>query len=370
MSGFRALFIVQGEGRGHLTQALALSSILRKAGHTICKAVVSKGGHEIPSYFEECLEAPVVEVPSGSFFVNQDTRSIDWGRTLVNNSLRLNEFNRSFTVLSELLKKERPHVIINFFEPLAGFFMLRERPNIPMVAVGHQFMFLHPQYQFPTGFEVQKISTLTFTRLTGLGAQCRFALSLYDAHPLPEKKILVMPPLLREELFDLPQNISEPFFLVYLYHHSLSKDLIAWHKRNPSHRLHCFWNNEEADQETHFSDNLIFHQLHSTQFLEMMARCQGVVTTSGFESMAEAMYLRKPLMLNPLHRHFEQHCNGIDGTNVGAAIQTSDLNLEPLLQFVNRYDYDATELRNWISKADEMYVRQLDIIASKTSVDS
>ncbi|MCY4001460.1 MAG: hypothetical protein OXF84_11740 [Bacteroidetes bacterium] len=370
MPKLRVLFIVQGEGRGHLTQALSLASILRNAGHSVCKSVVSKGGHEIPSYFEECLQSPVVEVPSGHFFVNQETRSIDWGRTLVNNSFRLNEFNRSFAILSELLQSEKPDVIVNFFEPLAGFFMLRERPKIPMVAVGHQFMFLHPEYQFPTGFEVQKISTLTFTRLTGLGAECRFALSLYDAPPLPDKKVVVMPPLLRQELFDLPDDVSEPYYVIYLYHHSLSKDLIAWHQQNPAHRLHCFWNNDQADEVTHYSKNLTFHRLHSTRFLEMMAQCQGVVTTSGFESMAEAMYLRKPLMLNPLHRHFEQHCNGIDGTRVGAAIQTSDLNLTPLLEFVRTYDYDATELRQWIGKADEMYVRELEMVVSRASSDS
>ncbi len=366
MSGLRALFIVQGEGRGHLTQALALASILRKSGHSVCKAVVSQGGDLVlPDYFEKCMEAPVVQVPSGRFFVNQETRSIDWGRTLVNNSFRWTEFNRSFSILSEILQKERPNILVNFFEPLAGFFMLRERPKIPMVAVGHQFMFLHPQYEFPTGFEVQKISTMTFTRLTGLGAERRLALSLYDAPPLPEKKIVVMPPLLRDELLDLPKDVSEPYFLIYLYHHSLSKDVVAWHERNPDYRLHCFWNNDQAEEITNYSDTLTFHRLHGTRFLEMMARCQGIVTTSGFESMAEAMYLGKPLMLNPLHKHFEQHCNGVDGTNLGAAIQTNDLNLSRLVEFIPQYNYNASELRAWIGKAEEMYVRELETIASR-----
>lgn len=80
--------------------------------------------------------------------------------------------------------------------------------------------------------------------------------------------------------------------------------------------------------------------------------------------MAEAMYLRKPLMLNPLHKHFEQHCNGVDGTNLGAAIQTDDLNLDRLVEFIPKYNYDATELRSWIGKAEEMYVRELEMVAS------
>ena len=61
MAKLRALFIVQGEGRGHMTQALALASMLRRAGHSVCKAVVSKGGDsEIPDYFEKGVQAPVI----------------------------------------------------------------------------------------------------------------------------------------------------------------------------------------------------------------------------------------------------------------------------------------------------------------------
>ena len=79
--------------------------------------------------------------------------------------------------------------------------------------------------------------------------------------------------------------------------------------------------------------------------------------------MAEAMYLGKPLMLNPLHRHFEQHCNGVDGTNLGAAVQTSDLNLDRIIEFSNHYNYDPSDLRAWIGKAEEMYVRELEMVA-------
>ncbi|MYF63289.1 MAG: glycosyltransferase [Rhodothermaceae bacterium] len=365
MAKLRALFIVQGEGRGHMTQALALASILRRAGHSICKTVVSKGGDsEVPSYFEEGLQSPVTQVPSGRFFVNKETRSVDWGRTILSNSFKWAQFNRSFAILSELLRSERPDVIVNFYEPLAGLFMLRERPVTPMVAVAHQFMFLHPEYQFPSGYDVQKLSTISFTRLTGLGAERRLALSLYDAKPLPDKKIVVMPPLLRDEFFELPKDLSEPFFLVYLFHHSLSKDVIAWHERNPKVRLHCFWNNDDAEEVTHYSDTLTFHRLHGQRFLDMMARCQGIVTTSGFESMAEAMYLGKPLMLNPLHQHFEQHCNGLDGTSMGAAVQTSDFNLDHLTKFVPDYNFDTTKLRAWIGKAETMFVRELEQVAN------
>lgn len=36
------LFIVQGEGRGHLTQAISLSQMLRRHGHEVVEVLVGK----------------------------------------------------------------------------------------------------------------------------------------------------------------------------------------------------------------------------------------------------------------------------------------------------------------------------------------
>ena len=38
----KVLFIVQGEGRGHLTQAITLEEILRRNGHEVVEVLVGK----------------------------------------------------------------------------------------------------------------------------------------------------------------------------------------------------------------------------------------------------------------------------------------------------------------------------------------
>ena len=46
------LFVVQGEGRGHLTQAISLSEILTSAGHEVVAVLVGKGNNQkLPSFF-------------------------------------------------------------------------------------------------------------------------------------------------------------------------------------------------------------------------------------------------------------------------------------------------------------------------------
>ena len=61
------LFVVQGEGRGHLTQAISLSEILTSAGHEVVAVLVGKGNNQkLPSFFQEAIQAPIETFPSPS----------------------------------------------------------------------------------------------------------------------------------------------------------------------------------------------------------------------------------------------------------------------------------------------------------------
>ena len=160
---------------------------------------------------------------------------------MLHNSLRWGHFQKSFDVIDAEIRRHQPDVVINFYEPIAGLYYARYRPTPPMVAIAHQYMFMHPRYAFPDGFAIQRQVTRLFTRLTASGASRRLALSLFEARSLPADRLCVMPPLLRDELFAQPLDALEPFFLI----------------------------------------------------------------NAGFESMAEAMYLGKPLLLVPTRRHFE-----------------------------------------------------------------
>ena len=65
----KVLFIVQGEGRGHLTQAITLEEILRRNGHEVVEVLVGKSNtRRLPGFFNRsrkfglrtfCLRLPI-----------------------------------------------------------------------------------------------------------------------------------------------------------------------------------------------------------------------------------------------------------------------------------------------------------------------
>ncbi|MDR0541742.1 MAG: glycosyltransferase, partial [Dysgonamonadaceae bacterium] len=62
------LFVVQGEGRGHLTQAITLRNMLAKNGHEVVSVLVGKNNlRELPAFFFENIQAPVFRFDSPNF---------------------------------------------------------------------------------------------------------------------------------------------------------------------------------------------------------------------------------------------------------------------------------------------------------------
>jgi uncharacterized protein (TIGR00661 family) len=365
----RCLFIVQGEGRGHLTQALSLRRTLTQSGHRVAEVVVGQSrSRVVPSFFEAAFEAPVTFVESPSFVPDHNDRSVHLGTTLAHELTRTPTFLDSLATIDKAVERHDPDVIINFFEPLCGVYAAYYRPDTPIVAIAHQYMFHHPAYEFPSGRQLQQWSARFFSGVTAWGASRRLALSLYPAPDRRSENLVVLPPLLREKCLRQPTGRSESFFLVYILNSGYAEEIIQWHEQNPSVPLHCFWDRPDAAPVEHYDDTLTFHQLDDEKFLALMARCRGFVSTAGFESIAEAMYLGKPVQVVPVDGHYEQLCNAFDTARVQAGIRTDRFDIGHLQRFLSDYAPDASHFRRWVRMSQSHFVREIETVAEGEGV--
>jgi len=61
----RFLFLIQGEGRGHLTQALSFAALLKKEQHELVGVVVGKNPRrQVPDFFLQKIGVAVTPVES------------------------------------------------------------------------------------------------------------------------------------------------------------------------------------------------------------------------------------------------------------------------------------------------------------------
>lgn len=331
----KIMFCVLGEGRGHMTQAMAVKEMAESAGHELVAVTLGVSAHrQVPEYFESAMKTPVRQLPTLEFKY-KDSRAVSNTATLFGVLGNLPKYRSIVRQLEAVVRETKPDVILNFFEPIAAFYAVTRRDRPPIVAVGHQFMFQHPGYVKTPELWKQLFSMKLYTRLLGARAT-KLALSFYEAKDLPEKRIIVCPPILRKQLFSLKPNPHGSFTLVYLLNHGYAEQIAKWSDAHPQTKLHCFYDKPGAPAEHQHSPALTFHRLDGEKFLQMMAESRNVVCTAGFESVSEAAWLGKPLFLVPVENHVEQQVNAIDAQQFGLGLAEKSFKLDRLAELPDR----------------------------------
>lgn len=100
------LFIVQGEGRGHLTQAITLEEMLLRNGHEVVEVLVGKSSSRtLPGFFNRNIHAPVKRFISPNFQPTADNKRADLKKSFAYNLLRFPEYFRSMCYINQRIKE-------------------------------------------------------------------------------------------------------------------------------------------------------------------------------------------------------------------------------------------------------------------------
>ena len=358
------MFCVLGEGRGHITQTMAVKEMAEATGHQVVAVTLGVSAQRpVPEYFASAMKLPVRQLPTLEFKY-RNSKSVSNTATLLGVFGNLPKYRRILRQLDDLVRETRPDVILNFFEPMAAFYALTRCHRPPVVAIGHQFMFQHPGYVRAPHLCKQLLSIKLYTRLIGARAT-KLALSLYEAPDLPAKRILVGPPILRKQLFSLQPNPNGQFTLVYLLNHGYAEQITQWSDAHPQTKLHCFYDKPGAPAEFAHSPALTFHRLDGEKFLQMMAECRHVVCTAGFESVSEAAWLGKPVFLVPVENHVEQQVNAIDAEQFGLGLAERRFNLDRLAELPDRLPTE--KFRAWMDCASQKLFQAIEQAVGKES---
>lgn len=346
------VFIIQGEGRGHLTQAISLRNLLVNQGHTISAVIVGKSiRREIPTFFYHKMQTQVETIQSPNFILGKRNKKVKIFKTIVHNLYYFKRFVKSIRKIDTIVKDTNPDIIINFYDLVGGLYNLLTKNNIPFFCVGHQYLISHPEFIFPKGHVIDKLLLKINNRITSFKANKLIALSFREMIDMPKKNLFVSPPLLREEVFNLTPT-KQGFLHGYILNDGYAYDIKKWHHENKTITAHFFWDKKVNEEVTHIHPNLFFHKINDKKFLDYMSKCSGFASTAGFESICEAMYLGKPILMVPTEGHYEQKCNALDAKLSGAGIISEDFNLTKLLLYIPKHKDIKDKFHNWLKKID------------------
>jgi UDP:flavonoid glycosyltransferase YjiC (YdhE family) len=89
-----------------------------------------------------------------------------------------------------------------------------------------------------------------------------------------------------------------------------------------------------------------------------MAGCKAYATTAGFESVCEAMYMGKPVLMVPTH--IEQACNAFEASSAGAGVVADDFELDKLLEYIPDYQKNSS-FRDWVQQAHWYFMKEFQL---------
>lgn len=359
----RFLFIVQSEGKGHLTQAIAMYQILTNKGHEVVATMVGEVNERpIPEFYLNVVKVPLVkfDTPSLSYGKGKQPKLIN---TIWQHCKKAKKYMENGHLVAHTVALYKPDLIINFYEIAGGFYkILYPNNSIPMVCIGHQYLLLHPNF---IKFKSQKIAQFLLnlnTKLTAYGASKLLGLSFRPIYnDKTQQRIITVPPLLRNEVKELtPQKRN--YFLAYVTHYRLAEEIVKWHKKNKHEVVHCFLEKKNTFLENYQHHNFHYNKIDPYDFLMKMKNCKALITTAGFESVCEAMYYDKPVMMVPIPNHIEQRINAFDGELTGAGIYSKKFKINKFIKYIPNHISIQNDFKKWENMSSEIILKELTSI--------
>lgn len=340
-----------------MTQAIAFSKMLEQSGHQLAGVILGKSTRRsIPEFFSREINAPVHWIPSPNFETDKGEKGILIGKTILSNLKKLPIYYRSLKLIHHIIQNEKPDVILNFYDLLGGMYSFLFRPKSVHWVIGHQYLSSHPEFIFAPSKGFQKQLFQLNTWMTAWRAEERLALSFQPMKADLDSRIRIVPPLLRREVKELTPQTGD-FFLSYIVNCGYAEEVISFAKANPDLEIKVYWDKKEASEIENPLSNLSFHRVHDKNFLQDMAACKGLICTAGFESICEAMYLGKPVMVIPVAGQYEQACNALDAEAAGAGIKSESFDFAYFDQTLVKLTSVEKPFKEWIETWDVVFAQ-------------
>jgi UDP:flavonoid glycosyltransferase YjiC (YdhE family) len=362
-------FVVQGEGRGHMTQALALAGFLRDAGHEVERVLVGTSPfRSLPDYFVRGIGAPVETFSAPTQVPGPEARGMSVSRTAADALRRLPRFVAGAHRIHVVTRSA--DIVVNFLDLLGGLSRALFRTSSPALAVAHNHVFFHPALRHLPGGPLARRWVLAYARATALGVERLVALSFGPLASAAEsagkrKRLVVAPPLLRPGLERLVAR-DEGHLLAYALNPGYAELLAAWHRRSGGATVHCYVDGGAAALAAEPQPGFYVHDLDQEAFLRHLATCRAYVGTAGFETICEAFHLGKPALVIPTDGQLEQTLNAWDAERAGAARAGAYEDLDEFWR--NPPAPEAARVRafrEWVRRAPEVLVAEVERAAAR-----
>ncbi|MCH8548835.1 MAG: hypothetical protein LAT80_08160 [Balneolaceae bacterium] len=332
----KILYGIQGTGHGHISRAREI--IPQLAEQASIDVLVS--GYNFGMKLDEVEK---VTYKRGLSLTYDDQGGVSYLQTGLN--------VQPITFLRDLnsVSPDQYDLVITDYESISAWASVGS--DVPCIGLSHQAAFLseaspRPQQRSP-------MAELILKRFAPCNKPIGFHFRRYDS--------FIEPPVIREQIRDL-QPVKGKHITVYLpaYSHDA---LIPAFKSVPQTEWELF---SPLCNEPFKAENVTVFPVGNLPFLESLRGCHGVLTSAGFETCSEAMFLGKKLFAIPIRNQYEQYCNAAALNKLGVRTSTSvdETFAEKADKWIN---HDTTPQLTEIADTSRLARRLLRFVSNRSS---
>jgi len=274
----KILYAVQGTGNGHITRAMEIIPYLKDKGEL--DILVSGIQSDIALPFEVKYKF------HGLSFIFGKKGGIDFLKTFS----KLN--SRKLLKDIKALGIKEYDLIISDFEPISVWASIRAKKKC--IGLSNQVATLHQLAPKPKKDDLMGRLILQNYAPTHFNYGMHF--KSLDQN--------IFTPIIRTEVRQLnPSKLGH--YTVYLPSYD-DQQIIKRLKHIPHIEWQVF---SKHSSETYKFKNISVCPINAELFLQSMSSAEGVLTNAGFGTTSEALFLKKKLLVIPMKKQYEQHCN-------------------------------------------------------------
>jgi uncharacterized protein (TIGR00661 family) len=288
----KILYAIQGTGNGHLSRARDIVPVLMK-NHEV-DLLISGTQAEIE------LPFPVKYKFKGLGFIFGAKGGIDLYETYKKNHIRV-----LFSEINSLPVHDY-NLVINDFEPVSAWACYLE--NVKCISISHQAAVLNKNAPQPK--ETDMLGRAILKNYAPSKAKYGFHFKEYDDQ--------IFTPVIRTQV-RRQQIFNKGHYTVYLPAYD-DKRILKVLKLCGDARWEVFSKHNKIKIST---GNITIQPIDNDSFIESMASSEGVICGAGFETPAEALFLKKKLLVIPMKGQYEQLCNAAALKEMGIPVLKS-----------------------------------------------
>ena len=229
------------------------------------------------------------------------------------------------------LPVEEYDLVISDFEPVSSWAC--KKKHKPCIGLSHQSAVINQKSPKPKKSDL--VGSAVLRNYAPVTASYGFHFEQYDEQ--------IYTPVIRQQIRDAKPQI-QPHYTVYLPAYSDEKIIKTLSVCNQI-EWEVF---SKHSKKTYRIKNILIKPINNEAFIDSFINCTGILSGAGFETPAEALFLKKKLLVIPMKGQYEQQCNAAALKKMGV----------PVIKSLKKKNIPI--IQDWLKNSQEITVNYPD----------